>query len=76
MLCYPVECHITHRTPYALSIYANKPRHFVKSKYRAYEYILELFAKRLVLENSLREIREAAHPRVTSQTKTSHVAGR
>ena len=59
IICYPIQ--IDSKVKYIISITSSRTKTFKKSQKELYEYVLEQFSNRIILENSLDTLKEKAH---------------
>jgi hypothetical protein len=60
MICYPIEHRHLGTVPYVLSICASEKNYFKNADKEKYEFIISKFVERMVLEHSLKILREKA----------------
>lgn len=58
MICYPVKHRNLNDTPYVISVWSSEKNYFKLAHEKAYDFILNKFAKRIALEHGLLVLKE------------------
>ena len=61
MIVYPIHHHGLNDIVYCLSVYCNRANYFVDDNHESYKNIFEKFSKRIILEHSLKMLKEQSN---------------